>query len=285
MNVGLLRLQSAPIWKYLQGWWAEEPDFVWAPTGGATGFVDLVTGIPFMPTNGAVVVPGGIVNPANSTTPVMLTAADGIIRGASTWGAMSLVSGITGNQRGMILKIGNGSTGLGLAVGNSDETNVGTKALLLREAIAWHAGSVNAWVDGCNAAWLQATASVGTSAEIWPASVAGPSASATYNAPTGNAYINGRPGSSSPFTVHCVFIFKNRWTTSGEEVAFRLRLVAQVEDILRMPREQIMRMFVPSPFYLPYAAAGNWPNILSAPTYVPGSLTSTGFRPRVTATY
>jgi hypothetical protein len=38
--------------------------------------------------------------------------------------------------------------------------------------------------------------------------------------------------------------------------------------------------------YIPYAAAaGNWPNILSAPTYVPGSLTSTGFRPRVTATY
>jgi hypothetical protein len=259
MNVGLLRLQSAPIWKYLQGWWAEEPEFAWAPTGGATGFVDLVSGAPLMPLNGAVVVPGGIVNTAYSTSPVILQSYTTIVNSVSNWGVMALVSGLTGSQRGMILKVGSGTTGLGLAVGNTDETTAGTKILLLKEAVAWAASaSTNAWVDGANAIWLQATGS-GSTAKVWPSDI-DVTSSGTYNQAAGNIFINGRTlggaNNSSNFTVHCVFLFKNRWVTGAEEIAFRTRLVAQVQPLMAMPREQIMRMFVPSPFFLPYVAAG-----------------------------
>jgi hypothetical protein len=45
------------------------------------------------------------------------------------------------------------------------------------------------------------------------------------------------------------------------------------------------QLFEPRRIYIPYAAAAGGLPTLSAATYVPGSLTSTGFRPRATATY
>jgi hypothetical protein len=45
------------------------------------------------------------------------------------------------------------------------------------------------------------------------------------------------------------------------------------------------QLFAPRRIFIPYAAAAGGLPTLSAATYVPGSLTSTGFRPRVTATY
>jgi hypothetical protein len=287
MNVGLLRLQSAPIWKYLKGWWAEKPSFVWAPTGGGTGFVDLVSGIPLVPLNGAVVVPGGIVNTDySSTSPILLQASTTIVDSVTYWGVMALVSGITGSQRGMILKVGNGSNGIGVAVGSTDESAAGTEALLLKEAIAWVAtGPSNAWVDGVNSLWLQSDG-FGGSTHVWP-SDADVSSGFPVNAASGSIFINGRTlggaNNSTNFTVHCVFLYKNLWTSGAEEIAFRERLASEVKPLLGRPKEQIMRMFVPSQFYLPYASASST-YTMSAATYAPGSLTATGVTPRVTVT-
>jgi hypothetical protein len=45
------------------------------------------------------------------------------------------------------------------------------------------------------------------------------------------------------------------------------------------------QLFAPRRIFVPITAAGSTLPTLSIPTYVPGSLTTTGFRPRVTATY
>jgi hypothetical protein len=74
------------------------------------------------------------------------------------------------------------------------------------------------------------------------------------------------------------------WVGDVGLVAFWSRELAETEQ--RSLGDNPWQLFEPRRIPIPYAAAaGNWPNILSVPTYVPGSLTSTGFRPRVTATY
>jgi hypothetical protein len=282
MESQLGTVKRAPIWKYLRHWWAKKPDFAWVPVGGSSGYVDLVSGIALAPKNGAVVVPGGIVNPVYSATPVMLQS-DRIFGSGYNFGLMALVSGISGNQRGMILKFGDDTSGLGVAVGSTDESAAGTNIIVLREQIAWEVGGANAWADGVNLVWLAGISSSLWSSMVWPANV-GASAGTSFNSPTGSLQINGRTYTSSPFTVHCVFGWRNAFTDGTTEVEFREKLRDVVAPLYRVPTQQMMRMFVPSPYYpISSAAAPSLPT-LSASTYVTGSLTSTGWRPQVTAT-
>ncbi len=61
--------------------------------------------------------------------------------------------------------------------------------------------------------------------------------------------------------------------------------LADVLALTRSPAEFFRLALEPQSIFVPEIAAGSGLPTLSAPTYVPGSLTSTSFRPRVTATY
>jgi hypothetical protein len=117
----------------------------------------------------------------------------------------------------------------------------------------------------------------------------------TNDGTNGNYYENGRlvagptaaaiTASSKPLTLG------DENSATGNAAACEIYLVVvwnrvlQAREVLELYANP-WQLFAPRRIYVPYAAAaGNWPNILSAPTYVPGSLTSSGFRPRVTATY
>ena len=81
----------------------------------------------------------------------------------------------------------------------------------------------------------------------------------------------------------------NQARTEGSFAALQLVIDRGLadEEVDRLYREQLSdpwALFAPKRIWVPMAAAASGVPTLSLPTYVPGSLTSTGFRPRVTAT-
>jgi hypothetical protein len=104
---------------------------------------------------------------------------------------------------------------------------------------------------------------------------------------------NGRLLASNTTTTGAISAASNRWgtwngTTERMTGAFALRLAwkralsdAEMSDISSKP----WQLFAPRQIWIPATAAASFNPTLSLPTYVPGSLTSSAFRPRVTATW
>jgi hypothetical protein len=80
---------------------------------------------------------------------------------------------------------------------------------------------------------------------------------------------------------------RGAWSASagGNKISLFYRSPRLTFDPVCASRNPWEELFAPRSIYIPYAAAAGGLPTLSAATYVPGSLTSTGFRPRVTATY
>jgi hypothetical protein len=78
-------------------------------------------------------------------------------------------------------------------------------------------------------------------------------------------------GNTQPFSGATSYVLAEETYWSNTELA----------ELVDLPASRLQ----PGRIFIPYAAAAGGLPTLSAATYVPGSLTSTGFRPRVTATY
>lgn len=158
---------------------------------------------------------------------------------------LALVSGASSSTSGALLKVGNASTGWGMAHGDSDDATSGSKLLYLREGIAWHtSASSSAWADGLQVVAIGLSSENGRYARNVTTGVEIAHSSAPNN-PTADFFVQGRLSAySSPFTVHAVAVFK-RSLTNAATSSFRNQMAAPFADLRRTSARSVREMFRP----------------------------------------
>lgn len=286
----LILERPSAISRYVQIWRDNRPDFLWVPDSQHNLLRDQAKGVVGKVVGNRPLALGGLVNPvaASSTDWIEFPTNVGIVANNTKFIGVALVSiPDASSQRGAFLKIGSDANGLGYGFGNFSFDDSGSKLVLLRENISWNISSASALASGLNVLTFGSCtygAGVGNFLTNMTASwaEAGVAAAGTQSIDARlriNGYVTSR-GTAS--IVHALAIFRVD-LSEAEYSAARTKLSNPQLALNRIPFPHARNLFNARRIHIPTAAAAAGVPTLSASTYVAGSLSSTGWRPQITA--